>query len=132
MNDIINEFHGFFTDGTFSRNEQIKYWALFASAYMEKLFSRIDDIDELKRVYLEKTNTIVNDTARMALYYFYKYREKQLVEKLMESHDRQDSPGFTIKLSDSQIKYYEKAITDRYALSVLAETIEHIKTSCLW
>lgn len=129
MNNIINEFHGFFTDGTFSREEQIKYWALFAHTYMEQLFSQINDLDELKRVYMEKTGTIANNTARLALYYFYKYREKQLVEKLMESHDRPDIPNGSVKLSDSQVKYYEKAMTDRYALSVL-ETVKSKGNRC--
>lgn len=116
---FINEFNGFFKDGSFTREQQIKFWALFANAYYERIFEPINDFEELKSVYMNKQHEINNREAKMALYYFYKYRERQLVDILQEGLEarREQQKWFT--LSPELLRYYNKVIDNDYAKSVL-------------
>ncbi len=123
----INEFEGFFPNEMFSETEQIKYWALFATTYYEKLFYPINDFETLKETYTNKFKTIENNDAKMALYYFYKYREKQLIDDLQNGINENQQQN-TI-LTPGRIKYYEQVITDSYALTVL-DTVKNNNGKC--
>ncbi len=116
---FINEFHGFFNDGSFTKEQQIKFWALFASTYYEQIFEPIDDFEELKYTYMNKQNKITNNGAKMALYYFYKYRERELIDILQEGLEPRREQQKWITLKPEQLKYYSQVIDNEYAKTVL-------------
>ena len=116
----INEFSGFFPENEFSKKDQIRFWALFANAYYERLFQYVNDFDELKRVYQDKLGEINNSDAKYALYYFYKYRERQLVDELQEGLEARREKQRWFNLKPEKIRYFEQVITDKFAKTVLA------------
>ena len=121
---FINEFSGFSSMKEFSREDQIKFWALFANAYYERLFQGVNDFEELKSVYMNKQQEVNNSVAKMALYYFYKYREQELVDVLQEGLEpRQEKPKW-ITLNPGQLKHYSQVIDNKYAKTVLDTVIQ--------
>jgi hypothetical protein len=56
-----------------------EYWALYATSFYERLFSKINDPEELKRVYLRYINNPKLDKrGKMALTFFYNLRRDEM------------------------------------------------------
>jgi len=129
LHTYINEFHGFFNDGSFTQDEQIRNWALFGKTYFENIFLKIDDFEVLKSTYLEKTKTVNNRIAKIALYYFYKYREKQLLNDIQEGIEERKPKPKWFTLDQKKLNYYEQVITNTYAKAVL-DTVKQNNGRC--